>query len=176
MCSGYHPGKGREHPAYSNQFQIEVLRQGLLGSKIYLLYVVEFQKRGLPHAHLALRVEPQPQTTDDIDQVISAEVPPATEDGEDQRYRELVLRHMVHHHTHACLDDDGRCKKSFPKPLTYIDDRGYVHYQRRSEEDRWVVPHNRHLLLLADSHFNVEVSCTVDLIMYLLIQVHFQGA
>ena len=59
---------------------MDVLRQGLLGSKIYLLHVVEFQKRGLLHAHLALRVEPQPQTTDDIDQVVSAEVPPASDD------------------------------------------------------------------------------------------------
>ena len=73
---------------------------------------------------------------------------------------------MVHHHTRACLNDNGACQKNFPKPLverTYIDDRGYVH----SEEDRMVVPHNRHLLLLAESHFNVEVSCTVNLIMYL---------
>ena len=30
-----------------------------------------------------------------------------------------------------------------------------------------VVPRNRHLLLLADCHFNVEVSSTVNLIMYL---------
>ena len=68
---------------------------------------------------------------DDIDQVISAEVPPASDDGEDQWYRELVLHNMVHHHTCACLDDDSHCRKNFPKPLverTYIDDRGYVHY------------------------------------------------
>ena len=77
---------------------------------------------------------------------------------------------MVHHHTRACLDDNGRCRKNFPKPLverTYIDDQGYVHYWRCSREDQMVVPHNRHLLLLVESHFNVEVSCTVILIMYL---------
>ena len=147
---------------------LNTLRQGLLGNKIYLLHVVEFQKRGLPHAHLALRVEPQPLTTDQIDEVISAEVPPESEDN--RRYRELVLRHMIHHHSHACLDENRHCRKKFPKPLverTYIDDRGYVHYRRRSPEDQWVVPHNRHLLLLLESHFNVEVSCTVNLIMYL---------
>ena len=54
-----------------------------IGQKIYLLYIVEFQKRGLPHAHLALRVEPQPLTTDEIDEVISAEVPPQSEDSDD---------------------------------------------------------------------------------------------
>ena len=134
----------------------------LLGGKIYLVHVVEFQKRGLPHAHLTFLVEPQPLTTDEIDQVISAEVSPASDNKEDQRCRELVLRHMVHCHTRACLDDNGACQRNYQKPLmerTYINDRGYVHYRRHSEEGRMVVPHNRHLLLLAESHINVEVSC-----------------
>ena len=81
---------------------------------------------------------------------------------------------MVHHHTPACKKEstatDTVCSKGYPKPLverTFIDDRGYVQYRRRTEQDRWVVPHNRHLLLLADCHFNVEVSSTVNLIMYL---------
>ena len=161
---------------------LNTLRQGLLGKKIYLLHVVEFQKRGLPHAHLALRVDPQPLTTDKIDEVISAEVPPESEDSDDQRYYDLVLRHMIHHHTHACLDENKHCRKNFPKPLverTYIDDRGYVHYRRRSAEDQWVVPHNRHLLLLLESHFNVEVSCTVNCLLHcqldhVPLQVHIQ--
>ena len=55
---------------------VDALRRGLLGRKVYLMYVVEFQKRGLPHAHLALWVTPQPQTSDDIDDIVSAEVPP----------------------------------------------------------------------------------------------------
>ena len=149
---------------------VDALRRGLLGRKVYLMYVVEFQKRGLPHAHLALRVTPQPQTSDDIDDIVSAEVPPVSSEADDQRYRELVLRHMVHHHTQACRDDEGRCRKKFPKPIvdrTHTDDRGYVHYRRRTAADTYVVPHNRHLLLLCDSHVNVEVSCTVNLIMYL---------
>jgi hypothetical protein len=149
---------------------MEALRKGLLGRKIYLMYVVEFQKRGLPHAHVALRVTPQPQTTDHIDDIISAEVPPDSPDPDDQRYRQLVLRHMVHRHTQACLDDDGRCQKKFPKPVvekTYTDERGYVQYRRRTPEDVYVVPHNRHLLMFWDGHMNVELSCTVNLIMYL---------
>ena len=87
--------------------------RGLLGQKIYLLHVVEFQKRGLPHAHLALRVEPQPSTTDEIDEVISAEVPPESEDSDDQRYHDLVLWHMIHHHTRACLDENRHRRKNF---------------------------------------------------------------
>ena len=69
-------------------------------------------------------------------------------------------------------------KRTIPKPLverTYINDRGYVHYRRRSEEDRMVVPHNCHQLLLAESHFNVEVFCTVNLIMYLYTSTSSRG-
>ncbi len=58
------------------QMMMESLKKGLLGKKTYHMYVVEFQKRGLPHAHLALRVTPQPQTTDQINDIISAEIPP----------------------------------------------------------------------------------------------------
>ena len=149
---------------------LEALRNGLLGRKVYMMYVVEFQKRGLPHAHIALSVTPQPQTTEQIDDIISAETPPESTDKEDQRYRELVLRHMVHGHTKTCRDEEGHCRKKFPKPVTettYTDDRGYTHYRRRTPQDTNIVPHNRHLLLLGEGHINVEVSCTVNLIMYL---------
>ncbi len=156
----------------------ESLKTGLLGKKTYHMYVVEFQKRGLPHTHLALRVTPQPQTTDEIDDIISAEIPPESSNPDDQRYLELVQHHMVHHHTHACLDDEGRCQKKLPKPVverTYIDSRGYTHYRRRTTRDAYVVPHNRHLLMLGECHINVEVSCTVNLIMYLYKYI-FKGA
>ncbi len=141
------------------------------------MYVVEFQKRGVPHAHLALQVTPQPQTTDQIDDIVSAEIPPESSNPDDQRYRELVY-HMVHHHTPACLDDEGRCRKQFPKPVvekTYIDTWGYTHYRRRTTRDAYVVPHNRHLLMLGECHVNVEVSCMVNLIMYLYKYI-FKGA
>ncbi len=55
-----------------------LIRDGsILGRRaVYVLSVVEFQKRGLPHAHIAFRVEgPQPTTAEEIDAHISAEVP-----------------------------------------------------------------------------------------------------
>ena len=48
-------------------------------------------------------LEPQPLSTDKIDEVISAEVPPESENDDDQWYCDLVLQHMIHHHTHALL-------------------------------------------------------------------------
>lgn len=43
------------------------------------VHVVEFQKRGLPHAHilLILESEDKPRTTDDYDSIVQAEIPDA---------------------------------------------------------------------------------------------------
>ena len=101
-------------------------------------------------------------------------MPPSSEDPDEECYLNLVRRHMLHHHKPACRKEvttaDAVCSKGYPKPLveqTFIDNRGYVQYRCRTKQDQWVVLHNRHLLLLADCHFNVEVSSTINLIMCL---------
>ena len=101
------------------QLILKTLKDGLLGRKVFVLYVIGFQKRGLPHAHIAIRVEPEPKTYDEMDQVISAEVPPKSDDPDESRYHHLVVTHMMHRRTHsrACLDADGHCRKDFPKSL-----------------------------------------------------------
>jgi len=51
-----------------------------LGKVVSHLYVVEFQKRGLPHAHILLILEnkDKPKTTEDYDKIVSAELPDFT--------------------------------------------------------------------------------------------------
>ena len=46
---------------------------------------------------------------------------------------------------------------------TYIDNRGYVQYQRNHP---YVVPYNRELLALFRAHLNVEIAATVNCITY----------
>lgn len=143
---------------------LERLNRGLLGKKIYLLYVIEFQKRGLPHAHIALKTDMEPSTGAEIDSVICARIP------EDETLLPLVERFMMHTHGNLCARDANTCKKRFPKPLaleTHIDERGFPVYQRLSQRDRYVVPYNIILLKMANSHVNVELACNVNLIMYL---------
>jgi hypothetical protein len=41
--------------------------------RVFVLHVIEFQKRGLPHAHIALKLSPEPSTIEQIDKVVSAE-------------------------------------------------------------------------------------------------------
>ena len=57
--------------------QKDLFYNNVLGKVISHIHVIEFQKRGLPHAHLLiiLREEDKPRTTDDFDTIVSAEIP-----------------------------------------------------------------------------------------------------
>jgi hypothetical protein len=148
-------------------------------------WVIEFQKRGLPHAHILLIVDDQSklQTVEDIDSVVSAEIPdPAT-------YPEVyatVTRCLVHgpcgvHNRNAMCMTEGKCSKGYPRGFveeTRADRGGYPIYRRRSSgfifkdgkgrdvDNRWIVPHNLYLTSKYDAHINVEVGTVVCIILY----------
>ena len=135
---------------------------------------MEFQKRGLPHAHIIvwLKQDTSHPTPAFIDKFISAEVPdPHT----DPLGYVLVAEHLVHgpcgasHPTCPCMKKD-KCSKWFPKKYqteTVIDDNGFALY-RRSDNKRYVekggkrldsssiVPYNMTLLKKYQAHINVE--------------------
>ena len=83
-----------------------------------MIYTIEFQKRGLPHAHILvfLHAEDKYPTGEDINKIILAEIP-------DQEFYpklyELVNNFMIHGPCGAsnprspCMKD-GRCSKYFP--------------------------------------------------------------
>ncbi len=93
----------------------------LFGKMVTLLHVIEFQKRGLPHAHIALRVAGGgPMHPDDIDQFVRATIPDEHEAG--GRLRRLVIEHMIHgpcgqgYPSYPCTDNEKReCTKGYPK-------------------------------------------------------------
>ena len=138
----------------------DVVRDGVLGRVVAWTYAVEFQKRGLPHAHILLVLHPEDKlrTPKDIDAVVSAEIPdPAL----DPLLYEKVTTHMLHgpcgtKNPHCVCMSAGTCKKGYPKALqeaTVANSNGYPMYRRRAngpvheEQDcTWVVPHNPWLL------------------------------
>ncbi|CAB3244804.1 unnamed protein product [Arctia plantaginis] len=98
----------------------------------------QWQKRGLPHAHILVwlkdRIRPE-----EIDQIISAEIPDPLID---QELFDIVTKHMIHgpcgafNMTSPCMEN-GKCKKKFPKPHTndtITDIDGYPMYRRRSSD------------------------------------------
>jgi len=94
-------------------------QKGIFGKVIAHIHVVEFQKRGLPHAHNLLIVDPddKPSAPEFIDTVVSAEIPdpivfPAL--------HKIIVSSMLHgpcgvqNMSSQCMKD-GKCSKKFPK-------------------------------------------------------------
>ena len=83
------------------------------------MYTIEFQKRGLPHAHLLIFLHPQNKypTAEDINRIISAEIP--SEQDEPKLYN-LVKAHMIHgpcgssNKSSPCMKG-GKCSRYYPK-------------------------------------------------------------
>jgi len=61
------------------QPQLLYLKSNCLGCREFqiVIYTIEFQKRGLPHAHILVWLKPRcrPTQPKDIDKIISAEIP-----------------------------------------------------------------------------------------------------
>ena len=57
-------------------------------------YVIEFQKRGLPHAHMLLILADAPRTPDEYDKYVCAELCDASTPAK-KRLQTLQLKHMV---------------------------------------------------------------------------------
>ncbi|XP_031127489.1 uncharacterized protein LOC116029578 [Ipomoea triloba] len=154
---------------------VKEIRAGkLFGKVVAVVYTIEFQKRGLPHAHILIFLERRPQgfTADMIDQFISAEIPDPIMDN---AYFNAVDEFMIHgpcgraRPKSPCMANN-KCSKHFPKKyadVSTLDDDGYPIYRRRSNgrtvdkngiklDSRYVVPHNRYLLLKYKAHINVE--------------------
>lgn len=103
------------------------------------VYTVEFQKRGLPHAHILLWLREEVQLTPEyIDSIIQAEIP--DKETKPELY-EAVSRYMVHG---PCGDAnpncpcmiDKKCSKKYPKSFnndTTIDGNGHPVYRRRED-------------------------------------------
>ncbi|XP_065682304.1 uncharacterized protein LOC136095523 [Hydra vulgaris] len=76
-------------------FLEDIFKKGVLGKVISHVQVIEFQKRGLPHVHILLHFvnNDRLETAEDIDSLISAEIPDQTVDPE---LFEIVKTCMIH--------------------------------------------------------------------------------
>ena len=94
-----------------NKLLHEIVDNGIFGRSLAHLQVIEFQKRGLPHAHLLIvNCDNKLRTVDDINKSACAEIPA------DEELRHIVLRCMVHRCNFTC-QKDGKCTKHFQSPL-----------------------------------------------------------
>ncbi len=142
------------------------------GKKVYILNVIEYQHRGLPHAHIVIKVDncgdSEAEKIAFIDEHIAAYLP--SDAPENLQYSCLIKQHMMHTCSEACKKN-GKCKRGYmdrrPTSVTTFDEKGYPLYKRPQEEDLPVVPHNRQILMEWEGHSNVEFCGRTYAVMYL---------
>jgi hypothetical protein len=151
-----------------------------VGPPVYKIFVIEFQKRGLPHAHILLKFKSDCVTPEAIDAIVSAELPTNEQD------RQLIRGLLYHSHNDRNSEQLGYCQRRsgsgqitcrfrYPHRLqdvTTIDGEGRIHYRRRNPGDEWVVPHCLPLVRHFQCHINFEVSNTSHLFQYLFKYIH----
>ncbi|KAI5416332.1 hypothetical protein KIW84_041405 [Lathyrus oleraceus] len=147
---------------------------GPLTLRIQDMYTTEFQKRGLPHAHILIFFHPSNKypRPEDIDKIISVEV---LDPLKEPKLYKLVKSHMVHgpcglENLRSPCMKDTKCSKYYPKKIqatTIVDQDGYPVYKRRDDghiidkngiilHNGHVVPHNPSFFLKYEEHINMK--------------------
>ncbi|XP_073532421.1 uncharacterized protein [Phyllobates terribilis] len=175
-----------------------ITKSHIYGETQCWMYSVEWQKRGLPHAHILIWLKQKIQPTE-IDNIISAELP---DPQIDPLLFDTISKNMIHgpcgslNKNSPCMID-GRCSKHYPRSLvqeTQTGQDGYPVYRRRKPGDggfiaklkmrvgsslqeieidnRWVVPYNPLVSKIFQAHINVESCHSVKSIKYICKYVH----
>jgi ATP-dependent DNA helicase PIF1 len=123
----------------------DIRKREIFGPVRAFIYVIEFQKRGLPHAHMLFILdEPSSlKTAEHVDSTVKAEFP---DPDKDPALWETVSTCMLHgpctkeYPRAQCLKDGrgiaGCCSKRYPKEFreqTSMGSQGYPDYRRRKE-------------------------------------------
>ena len=170
-------------------------KKEIFGKVIAYVGTQEQQKRkGLHHTHTLITLESVPRNPEDIDKMISAEIPDKDINPE---LFEIILKNNIHgpcgklNPNSPCMDTDDRgrqfCSKEFPKDFqssTCLTEFTYPKYKRRSPaesgrtavkmvkgkpvvvDNSMVVPYNSFLSKFFNCHINVEFCETVVAIKY----------
>ena len=121
------------------QLKEDIVNNGVLGRVVAHAFVVEFQKRGLPHVHMLVMLAENDKLNnrEDYDRIVRAEIP---DRDEEPQFYNLVLKHMIHgpcgalNKTSSCMKNEI-CKKDFPKRFSIFTVQGndaYPIYRRRA--------------------------------------------
>lgn len=99
----------------------DIVEKEVFGKPLAYVYVIDFQKRGLPHCHILiiLNNNSKPLSPDDYDKLVLDEIP----DGSKLPIvHSLVTSHMIHgpcgkaNKNSPCMQDNKWCKR-FPQTI-----------------------------------------------------------
>ncbi|XP_062085411.1 uncharacterized protein LOC133791503 [Humulus lupulus] len=165
--------------------KLEELKDQLFKKKIFgqvsaYVYVIEHQKRGLPHAHflIILQRDWKLYTPESFDEIVSTDIP---DKNTNIHLHNAVVKHMMHgpcgflNPSNVFMKRNGCCKSNYPKkyaPNTNVESDCFPFYKRsdngvnvrvrgKNLDNRSVVPYNPYLLATFDCHINVEIFSTI---------------
>ncbi|KAL4563839.1 hypothetical protein LXL04_027887 [Taraxacum kok-saghyz] len=170
----------------------QLLKRHVLGVVGAYVYVIEFQKRGLPHAHFLLIMRPGSKfmNADYYDKYVCAEIP------NPEKFpvmHELVKKHMIHgpcgERNKKCGCMQGvplKCRFNYPRQFNEKTTQGrdsYPVYRRRDTgitvkkgttvmDNRSVVPYNPKLLMMFNCHLNVEICSSITSVKYVFKYIY----
>ncbi len=167
------------------------IKDSVLSNVIAKICVIEFQKRGLPHAHILLILNEvsRLRTAEDYDSMVSAEI---SDPICHPKVYETVTSCMVHgpcgpNFFNAQCMEQGKWKKRYPHSFseeTRCDVDGYPEYRHRPThifvdpktqrvvDNQWIVPYNFHLATKYHAHINVEICSFISAVKYLYKYVY----
>ncbi|XP_076919580.1 uncharacterized protein LOC143580443 [Bidens hawaiensis] len=202
ICDNLKPGQtaqdrpellSRVFHAKLEDLKEQLLKKHLLREVKACVYVIEFQKHGLPHAHILLIMYTQYKINnpDHYDKVVCSEIP---DKRRHPKLHELVVKHMMHgpcgtlRPKSPCMqgDPDPSCRFHYPRQFNDLTTQGEDSYPlyRRSDngirvdvrgsdlDNRWVVPYNPVLLMMFNCHMNVEVCSSIKSVKYVFKYVY----
>ncbi|KAG7977774.1 hypothetical protein I3843_05G047700 [Carya illinoinensis] len=141
-----------------------LFKQQIFGKVSAYVYIIEHQKRGLPHAHFLIILQRNWKlyVPESFDEIVSAEIP---DKNTNLHLHNAVIKHMVHG---PCTTVGNDCF-----PIYKRSDNGItVKLRGHNLDNRWVVPYNPYLLATFDCHINVEIFSTIKVVKYLYKYVY----
>ncbi|XP_076918648.1 uncharacterized protein LOC143579149 [Bidens hawaiensis] len=204
ICDNLKPGQtaqdcpdlvSRVFRAKLEDLKEQLLKKHLLGEVKAYVYVIEFQKRGLPHAHFFLIMYPQDKINNPnhYDKVVCAEIPDVRRH---PKLHDLVFKNMMHGPCRnlrpdcPCMQEmqgnPNSCRFRYPRQFNDQTTQGedaYPLYRRRNNgimvnvrgeflDNRWVVPYNPMLLMLFNCHMNLEACSSIKSVKYIFKYVY----
>jgi len=155
------------------------------------IWVIEFQKRGLPHTQFLLILDEASKlrTVEDYNSMVSTEIPDPIRHPE--AYETITLC-MVHgpcgpDFLNAQCMEQGKCIKRYLRSFseeTCCDVDGYPKYQRRQTctfvdpkmqcmvDNWWIVSYNLHLATKYHAHINMEICLSISAVKYMYKYVY----
>ena len=182
-----------------NQLLRDIRYGEIFGKVLAITHTIEYQKRGLPHAHILVTIQEQDRchSANDLDNVVCAEIPPgpSPECNMQENNQRIMLRNLIlDQNTHHCINNvcvrNNVCKSGYPKPFltnSYLDpEESYALYRRRSPQNggetaeykgkyvdnSMVVPYNPLLSIRYNCHINCEYSCSTKSAKYIYKYIH----